>query len=230
MSLIERQDHSPVSTKKAGVRVKLERINCDLSRSLPPDGDHPEWLDRLKAALGTASVEFIDATLYQLQAAARLPNGGVSEIAVNSALAMIESEQPKNETECAIVIQMACLHSATPPSASLYRERIIYTRDRPLLARSGPPVHRCFINLVRAHIPALPASLPSRRIHLRMTTSAQGQSPGVDRFLQGHGKAPNEERRLQTSIRRRSQFHRRVTAGCIRLQDSNPAHRRHSSY
>jgi hypothetical protein len=30
--------------------------------------------------------------------------------------------------------------SATPPSASLYRERIIYTRDRPLLARSGRSV------------------------------------------------------------------------------------------
>src|SRR6476659_8202054 len=51
--------------------------------------------------------------LYQLPAAARLPNSGVSEIAVNSALAMIESEQPRGETECAIVIQMACLHSAT---------------------------------------------------------------------------------------------------------------------
>jgi hypothetical protein len=61
-----------------------------VSRSLPPGGDHAEWLHRLKAALGTASVEFIDATLYQLQAAARLPNSGVSEIAVNSALAMIE--------------------------------------------------------------------------------------------------------------------------------------------
>jgi hypothetical protein len=99
--------------RKPPVRVKLERINCDVSRSLPPDGDHPEWLDRLKAALGTASVEFIDATLYQLQAAARLPNSGISEIAVNAALAMIESEQPKGETECAIVVQMACIHSAT---------------------------------------------------------------------------------------------------------------------
>jgi hypothetical protein len=70
-------------------------------------------MERLKAALGTASIEFVDATLYQLQAAARLPNSGVSEIAVNAALAMIESEQPRGETECAIVIQMACLHSAT---------------------------------------------------------------------------------------------------------------------
>src|SRR5216684_9278991 len=51
--------------------------------------------------------------MYQLQAAARLPNSGVSEIAVNAALAMIERERPRNETECAIVVQMACLHSAT---------------------------------------------------------------------------------------------------------------------
>jgi hypothetical protein len=37
----------------------------------------------------------------------------VSEIAVNAALAMIEGEQPRGETECAIVVQMACVHSAT---------------------------------------------------------------------------------------------------------------------
>jgi hypothetical protein len=113
MSLIVRQERPPAAKRSAAVRVRLERINCDVSRSLPPDGDRQVWIDRLKAALGTASMEFVDATLYQLQAAARLPNSGVSEIAVNSALSMIESEQPRNETECAIVIQMACVHSAT---------------------------------------------------------------------------------------------------------------------
>ena len=30
-----------------------------------------------------------------------------------AALAMIENEQPKGETECAIVVQMACVHAAT---------------------------------------------------------------------------------------------------------------------
>jgi hypothetical protein len=113
MNLIESQGQLAVVAKKASVRVKLERINCNVSRSLPPEGDQHVWMERLKAALGTASIEFVDATLYQLQAAARLPNSGVSEIAVNAALAMIESERPRGETECAIVIQMACLHSAT---------------------------------------------------------------------------------------------------------------------
>lgn len=103
----------PARVKNAPVRVKLERITCDAAKSLPPDGQHQEWLGRLKGALGTASTDFVDSTLFQLQAAARLPNSGLSEIAVNAALAMIESEQPRGETECAIVIQMACIHSAT---------------------------------------------------------------------------------------------------------------------
>jgi hypothetical protein len=113
MSLTDYPGQMPARKRKAPVRVKLERINCDVGKLLPPDGEHRVWIDRLKAALGTASMAFVDATLFQLQAAARLPNSGVSEIAVNAALAMIESEQPRGETECAIVVQMACLHSAT---------------------------------------------------------------------------------------------------------------------
>jgi len=91
----------------------LEHINCDVAKLLPPDGDHQAWLDRLRAALGTASIDFVNATLFQLQAAARLPNSGLSETALNAALALIEGERPKGETECAIVVQMACIHSAT---------------------------------------------------------------------------------------------------------------------
>src|SRR5882757_8371015 len=113
MSLTVRSGRGPAGLGKPPVRVKLERINCDVAKSLPPDGDQQVWLDRLKAALGTASMEFVNATLFQLQAAARLPNSGLSEIAVNAALAMIESEQPRGEIECAIVIQMACVHAAT---------------------------------------------------------------------------------------------------------------------
>ena len=102
----------PARVRKAPVRVKLERVNCDIAKSLPPDGNHQVWLDRLQVALGSASMDFVDATLFQIQAAARLPNSGLSEIAVNAALALIEGEKPRGETECAIVVQMACIHSA----------------------------------------------------------------------------------------------------------------------
>jgi hypothetical protein len=44
----------------------------------------------LKSALGTASSDFVNASLFQLISAARLPGSGISEIAVNAALAFIE--------------------------------------------------------------------------------------------------------------------------------------------
>jgi hypothetical protein len=94
------------------VRVKLHRVHANLARSVPPDGDSKAWWGRLKSALGTTSSAFVDASLYQLQAAARLPGSGISEIAVNAALAMIEAAGPKDEIEGALAVQMACTHTA----------------------------------------------------------------------------------------------------------------------
>jgi len=113
MSKIRQLNQVPARARKAPVRVKLERINCDVAKSLPPDGDHQVWFDRLMAACGSASPDFVNATLFQLQAAARLPNSGLSETGLNAALALIEGERPNGETECAIVVQMACVHAAT---------------------------------------------------------------------------------------------------------------------
>ena len=42
-------------------------------------------VERLKRALGTSSSAFVNSSLVQLQAAARLPFGGISETAVNAA-------------------------------------------------------------------------------------------------------------------------------------------------
>jgi hypothetical protein len=53
------------------------------------------------------------ASLSQLIMAARLPGGGLSETAVNAALAFIEGAKPRDEVEAALVIQMAATHSAT---------------------------------------------------------------------------------------------------------------------
>ncbi len=57
------------------------------------------WWDRLKKALGTASSDFVDGSLWQLQAAAKLPYTGNSETAMNAALAMIEATAPRDEIE-----------------------------------------------------------------------------------------------------------------------------------
>lgn len=102
------------ASKPAPVEVRLRRVTCDYGVPYPPDGQGREWWQRLQKALGTNSSDFVEASLYQLVAAARLPgNGGISEIAVNAALAFVEGAKPRDEIECALVIQMACCHMAT---------------------------------------------------------------------------------------------------------------------
>src|SRR3954468_14916795 len=74
------------------------------------DGQAREWWQRLKNAFGTASSAFVDASLQQLIGAARLPGSGISE--PNASLVFIEGAKPRDEIECALVIQMACTHTA----------------------------------------------------------------------------------------------------------------------
>jgi hypothetical protein len=94
------------------VSVKLKRISSEVARPYPPDGMPREWWERLKTAFGTASSAFVNASLTQLVAAARLPCSGISEVAVNASLAFIEGAKPRDEVECALVMQMACTHTA----------------------------------------------------------------------------------------------------------------------
>jgi hypothetical protein len=109
-------------------RVKLRRINSDFSKPYPPDGDQRRRWDRLKAALGTTSSDFVNATLVQIQNASRMPSGGISETSVNAVLAIIEAAEPKNEIEAALAIQMACTHAVT--MAVLSRVGGAYGGDR----------------------------------------------------------------------------------------------------
>jgi hypothetical protein len=95
------------------VRVKLKPTSSITARPYPPEGMSPEWWERLMAALGTCSSDFVLASLHQLVRAARLPGSGTSEVGVNAALAFIEGARPRDEVEAALVIQMACIHSAT---------------------------------------------------------------------------------------------------------------------
>src|SRR5262249_26337889 len=81
--------------------VRLRRLNADVAKAYPPQGDTHQWWDRLKSAMGTVSSDFVSQTLYQLQTAARLPNAGISEIGVNSALSIIEAAKADNEVEAA---------------------------------------------------------------------------------------------------------------------------------
>jgi hypothetical protein len=125
-------------------RVKLKRINSDFSKPYPPDGDQRRWWGRLKAALGTTSSDFVNATLVQIQNASRMPSGGISETSVNAVLAIIEAAEPKNEIEAALAIQMACTHAVT--MAVLSRAGGAYGGDRhvAIMASAGARLLNAF--------------------------------------------------------------------------------------
>jgi hypothetical protein len=131
-------------------RVKLRRVDCNFATPYPPDGDQRPWWDRLKAALGTTSSDFVNATLVQIQNASRMPSGGISETSVNAVLAIIEAAEPKNEIEAALAIQMACTHAVT--MAVLSRAGGAYGGDRhvAMMASAGARLLRAFTAQIEA--------------------------------------------------------------------------------
>jgi hypothetical protein len=114
---------APVASQpgRPPVRVKLRRVNANLATAYPPDGESKVWWRRLKKALGTTSSDFVNASLLQLQAAAQLPGGGISEVATNAALALVEAAAPRNEIEGALAVQMACTHAAAMSVLARFR-------------------------------------------------------------------------------------------------------------
>jgi hypothetical protein len=94
------------------VRVKVGRADGKVAKVHPPDGEDENGWTRLNKALGTVSSDFVNASLLQVQAAARSPFGTISETHINAALAMIEAAAPRDEIEGALAVQMACTHTA----------------------------------------------------------------------------------------------------------------------
>jgi hypothetical protein len=106
--------HTPVAdqpVRQRPVRVKLTRADAYIAATCAPDGEAENWWRRLNEALGTMSSDFVDASLLQIQAAARSPFGTISQTAMNAALAMITAAAPRDEIEAALAIQMACTHT-----------------------------------------------------------------------------------------------------------------------
>jgi hypothetical protein len=123
-------------------------VNCDQAVPYPPDGQAHEWWQRLKNAFGTASSAFVEASLCQLIKAARLPGSGISEIAVNASLAFIEGTKPQGEIECALVMQMACTHTAAMSVLGTFAGAYGYGRDVPLKASAAARLMRAYATQV----------------------------------------------------------------------------------
>jgi hypothetical protein len=136
--------------RPAPVRVKLHRINANLARAHPPDGYGKLWWARLKKALGTSSSAFVNASLVQLQGVARLRDGSISEIGVNSALALIEAAEPRNEIEGAVAVQVACTHIASMAIMARLEGGFSTERRTGLFASAAARLMRTYVAQVEA--------------------------------------------------------------------------------
>src|SRR5262245_10985462 len=136
------------SKRPAPIRVRLQRLNCDAAKPYPPQGMTCEWWQKLNNALGTASSAFVNASLVQLIAAAKLPGGGLSEMAVNASLAFIENAKPKDEVESALLIQMACTHTAAMSVLATFAGGRSHHGDVPLKASAAARLMRAYATQV----------------------------------------------------------------------------------
>jgi hypothetical protein len=83
-----------------------------------------------------------------VQAAASLPAGGISEIGMNAALALIEGATPTNESEGALAIQTARTHATakdavTQHDPSITRSRVSVAGDAGRAASHCASVNAC---------------------------------------------------------------------------------------
>ena len=149
-NLLKRPVTSVPASTSTPARVRLKRINCREAQPYPPDGQKAEWWQRLKSALGTSSSAFVNVSLVQLVSAARLPGGGISEMAVNAALAFIESAKPRDEVESALLMQMACTHIAAMAMLGRLAEGSAWVRNVPPMASAASRLLRAYAMQVEA--------------------------------------------------------------------------------
>jgi hypothetical protein len=160
------------------VRVKLQRVDASLSKAYPPDGQGKIWWARLKQALGTSSSDFVNASLFQLQKAAQLPCGGISEIAINAALAMIEAAEPQNEIEGALAVQMACTHTAAISILARFGGSGGSERRVAALASAASRLLRAYSGQVETLRRLHHGS--DQHVRLNMSTSMRGDKPSSE--------------------------------------------------
>lgn len=102
-------------TKARRVRAQVYKVEGTIDYwARPPAGEtRAEWIEKLRGALGSSSIAFLEACLHRLLGACTTPGDVMpSSTSVSAALAMIEAMQPDNELQAALAVDAACLHAA----------------------------------------------------------------------------------------------------------------------
>ncbi len=94
-----------VKPKRKPVVAKVRLLNAVTRIAVAPDDDISGWRNQMKEILATASPLFVEFSLKQLLAAARLPGEMVpSTASLSGALELVASLQPENEAQAALAI------------------------------------------------------------------------------------------------------------------------------
>ena len=103
-------DHRP--GRRPPVRVKLWRADAYMAQTIRQTVTAKNWWKRLSTALGTVSSDFVNASLLSNTSCGSFAFRHNFADGMNAALAMVSAAAPKDEIEAALVVQMACTHTA----------------------------------------------------------------------------------------------------------------------
>jgi hypothetical protein len=107
---------APTASKnKPRVRAQVYQVAGTVQYAArPPAGEErAQWAAELKAALGSTSTAFVEASLHRILAACTLPGyGWPTSSGVSSALALVQAMEPENELQAALAVDAACFHAA----------------------------------------------------------------------------------------------------------------------
>jgi hypothetical protein len=123
--------------------AKVRHLNAREIYAKAPDADVEGFRARLKEIFATASPLFVEASLRQLIAAAKLPDSLVaSTVSLSASLELIASLEPSTEAESALALHVACLHMASITVMS--RLRGITERNVVAMATAAAKIERAF--------------------------------------------------------------------------------------
>jgi hypothetical protein len=102
---------------EANTKIKKEGDATQIAQG-PKHSDMEGWKAQFMAALGTSSKTVVDVEVQRIAKALRQKDGGIDPAELDTVIAIVSGQQPKNELEAMLICQMAVTHALTMKSFS----------------------------------------------------------------------------------------------------------------
>jgi hypothetical protein len=133
----------PSRQRREPIIAKVRRLSAGEIYAKAPDQDVDGFRVRLREIFATASPLFVEASLRQLIAAAKLPDSvSATTVSLSASLELIASLAPVSESEAALAIHVACLHMAS--LSVLSRLHTVTERNAVAIATASAKIERAF--------------------------------------------------------------------------------------